>query len=363
MRVHQWFAAGRPVWTANARQLFSAIACAVAALALPSPTTAAPATEVRIGTSNSSSDVGFFLADKKGYFKQEGITPTYIAFDSAAKMTAPLGAGQLDVGGGAASAALYNAVARGIAIRIVADKGSTPPGHGFQPLLVRKDLIASGKVKGYADFKGLRVASGSNGIATSVTLNEALKKGGLTLADVTVVNLGYPQHVIALQNKAVDASLTTEPSATLAVTNGIAVRFAGDDEIYPNHQLAVVLYGGNFIKDNPDVAKRFMRAYLRGVRDYNDALKDGKLAGPNATEVIAILNEFTLIKDPAIYRAIVTQGSNPDGRVNEASLQMDLQFFKDQGLISGNIGVAQVVDNSFVEAAVKDLGPYRPRPR
>lgn len=233
------------------------------------------ATMVRIGTSNSSSDVGFYIAYKKGYFKQEGIDVSFIPFDSAGKMVAPLGTGQLEVGSGAPSAALYNAVARGVNVKIVADKGSTPPGHGFQPLLLRKDLVTSGKVKSFQDLKGLKVASGATGINTSSTLNETLKKGGLTYKDVRVVNMGYPQHVIGLQNGAVDASLTPEPSATVAVKSGAAVRFAGDDAIYPYHQLAVVIYGGDFIKNNGETAKKFMRAYVRAVRDYNDALHEG----------------------------------------------------------------------------------------
>lgn len=318
------------------------------------------ATTVRVGTSNSSSDVAFFIAERKGYFKKEDIQVKFVGFDSAAKMVAPLGAGQLEVGSGAPSAGLYNAAGRGINIRIVADKGSTPRGHGFQPLLVRKDLVTSGKFKDFSDLKGLKVASGATGISTSVTLDEALKKGGLTHNDVSVVNMGYPQHVMALQNKAVDASITTEPSATLAVASGAAVRFAGDDEIYPDHQLAVVLYGGDFIKNQPEVARRFMCAYIRAVRDYNDALKDGKLAGPKADEIIALLTEFTSIKDPAIYGTIVAHGSNPDGKLNVDSLKKDFEFFKNQGLIEGNASVEQVVDGSFVDVALKELGPYVP---
>jgi NitT/TauT family transport system substrate-binding protein len=155
--------------------------------------------------------------------------------------------------------------------------------------------------------------------------------------------------------------MTTEPSATRAIQSGAAVRVMGDDEIYPNHQLAVVLYSGNFIKSSPDAGKRFMRAYLRGVRDYNDALKDGKIAGPNADEVIAILVESTEIKDAAVFRAINAQGTNPNGRVHEPSLRNDLRFYIDEGLIQGKVTLEQTLDNSFVEAALKDLGEYRPR--
>jgi NitT/TauT family transport system substrate-binding protein len=322
---------------------------------------AADMVAVNVGIANSSSDVAFFIADKKGYFRDEGIEAKFIPFDSGAKMVAPLGAGQLDVAGGSPSAGLYNAVARGIGIKIVADKGSTPPGYGYQPLLVRKDLIDSGKFKSLADLKGLKVAGSANGSASTSTMNEALKKGGLKPSDVERLYLSFPQHVLALENKAVDASLTTEPSASEAVRRGAAVRFMGDDEIYPNHQLAVVLYSSAFAEQHHDAAEAFMRAYIRAVRDYNNALSNGRLAGPNADEVISILTEYTSIKDPEVFRTIVPQGSNPDGKLNVASLQTDLDYFKSEKLMEGDVSLDKVVDTSFAEDAVKTLGPYQPQ--
>ena len=337
----------------------------VAALALSATSLLAQAADpvaLRVGVTSASSDVAFFIADKKGYFKDENLSVTFTAFDSAAKMVAPLGAGHLDIGGGSPSAGLYNAVERGIDIKIVADKGSTPPGYGFQPLLVRKDLVDSGRYKTLKDLKGMKIAGSAPGSASTSTLNEALKSVGLKTSDVERVFMAFPQHVLALQNKAVDAAMTTEPSATKAVQSGAAVRIMGDDVMYPNHQLAVVLYSGNFIKANPDAAKRFMRAYLRAARDYNDGLKDGKIAGPNANEVVAILTEYTNIKDAAVYRSITPQGTNPDGKVHEPSLKNDLQFFKDEGQVTGKVTLEQVLDTSFVEAALKELGPYKAKP-
>ncbi|MDB5777449.1 MAG: transporter substrate-binding protein [Herbaspirillum sp.] len=336
--------------------------CVAACLVLGSAAAyAADPVTVRVGLANASSDVGFFIAQKKGYFKQEGLDVTFTPFDSGAKMVAPLGAGQLEVGAGSPSAGLYNAVARGISIKIVADKGSTPPGYGYQPLLVRKDLVESGRYKTLKDLKGMKIAGSAPGSASTSTLNQMLTKAGLKNGDVERLYLSFPQHVLALQNKAVDAALTTEPSATKAVQSGAAVRVMGDDEIYPNHQLAVVLYSSSFIKDHPEAAKAFMRAYLRAVRDYNDGLKNGKLAGPNAADVIAILTEYTNVKDPAIYRAITVQGCSPDGALSIASLNTDLNFYKSEGLIKGNVTVDQVIDTSFAAAAVKALGPYHPK--
>jgi NitT/TauT family transport system substrate-binding protein len=104
-----------------------------------------------------------------------------------------------------------------------------------------------------------------------------------------------------------------------------------------------------------------MRAYLRAARDYDDALKGGKIAGPNADEVISILTQYTSIKDASLYRDIVPQGTNSDGKLNIASLENDLAYFKSHGDVKGNVTVSQLVDPSFAQAADAALGPYKPR--
>ena len=79
-----------------------------------------------------------------------------------------------------------------------------------------------------------------------------------------------------------------------------------------------------------------MRAYIKAVREYNDALKDGQIAGPNAEEVISILTEYTFIKDANIHRSITPAAIDPDGRLSLAGLRNDLVFFKEQKLIAGS---------------------------
>jgi NitT/TauT family transport system substrate-binding protein len=104
-----------------------------------------------------------------------------------------------------------------------------------------------------------------------------------------------------------------------------------------------------------------MRAYIRGVRLYNDALKDGRLAGPAADKVIPILTKYTSTKDEAMFRRIIPSAVNPNGEVNLAGLKRDLAFFRELGLIEvKDVSADGVVDGSFVQAAVKQLGPYQP---
>jgi NitT/TauT family transport system substrate-binding protein len=321
---------------------------------------AAAADQVKIGISRTISDAGYYMADAMGFFRDEGIDVSITGFNSAAQMIAPLGTGELDVGGGTVSAGFYNAVGRGILMKIVADQASIKPGYGYSSLMVRKDLVDSGRYKSFADLKGMKVAIGAPGTGTASALNEALKKGGLKYSDVDVVYIGFPEHLPTYKNKGIDASITNEPTMTRAIEDGVAVRVAGNDITYPDQQTAVTFYADNFIRNRRDVAERFMRAYLRGVRMYNDALRDGRLAGPKANEVIPILVKYTTIKDESMFRRMVPSYCNPDGEVNVTSLKKDLEFFRELGLIEKkDASVDGVVDSSFAKAAVAKLGPYR----
>lgn len=319
--------------------------------------------KVRLGIAQTLSDSSYYVADSMGFFRDEGIELTMTPFRSAAQMMAPLGTGELDVGGGTVSAGLYNAVARSINVKIVADQASMKPGYGYSSLMVRKDLVDSGRYKSFADLKGMKVAIGAAGTGTASALNETLKKGGLRYQDVEVVYMGFPDHLLAYKNKAIDASITNEPTMTRAIDGGFAARIAGNDETYPGQQVAVMFYAERFIKGRRDVAERFMRAYIRGARVYNDALKDGRLAGANAETVIPILMKHTGLNDATMFRRMVPSAVNPDGAVNVAALKQDLSFFRELGLIeSKDIGVDDVVDNSFVKSAVERLGPYKAKP-
>ena len=334
----------------------AALGCAFVLGAMSAPQ-AADRSRVSVGITNSASDVSLFVAQKRGYFWEEGLEASFVSFPSAARMITPMASGDLDVGTGALSAALFNAVARGIDVRIVADKNSTPPGRGTQPLLVRKDHVESGRYKSLADLKGMKIAVSAPGTSSMGTASLALAQGGLTFADVEMVALGFPEHVAALANKAVDAAFTVEPSASVAVRQGSAVRIMGDDEIVPFHQLSVTMFSGAFAKRRNGDPKRFLRALLRGARDFNDSLVDGRYAGPKGDAMVAILAEFGPFKDPEIYRSFNTSYSDPDGALNIASIRKDLEIFRQAGLIEGQVSVEQALDLSFLEAAVKDLGP------
>jgi NitT/TauT family transport system substrate-binding protein len=316
------------------------------------------AQELTIGTIGASSDAPFFIADAKGYFAEQGLRVSFVRFDSAAKSIPSLGSGEVDVGSGASSAGLYNAVARGIGIKIVADKARNAKGYGFQAIMARTDLIDSGKVKGVKDLKGLKVAMSANGNSENAFMNYALVQAGLSYSDIDPVFLGFPNQIAAYANKAIDASLTVEPTVAELLKLGTAKKLISADDVFPDYQTAVVFYGPKFMHDQPENAKKFMVAYVKAVRFYDDALKGGHLAGPNAEEVIKILTQYSFIKDPEVHRAIVSQAIDPNGDVNMPSLQMAWQYFFDTKQIDGSVKLGDAIDLSYVHDAAKALGPF-----
>jgi NitT/TauT family transport system substrate-binding protein len=312
---------------------------------------------VKIGVVNLSTDIAFYLAEKRGYLKAEGLKADFAYFDSGAKMILPLGTGDLDAGGGAASAGLYNAVERGIALRVVADKGMSVDSYDYKALVVRKELIDSGAFKSLADLKGRKVAVVAQGAADESVLHQALLKAGLKDGEIDRVYLPFSQQLLALQNKGIDAAIAGEPDITHMLRTGVAVRFAGLSKFYA-HEAAQVLFSGKFSQDKATGVK-FLKAYLRAVRDYDRTLQDGRMAGPGSDEIVAMLGEMTGVKDLSIFREAVPPYMEPNGALNLTTMQTDLDYFKELGLVKKDVTLARVVDTSFAEAAAAALGPYQ----
>jgi len=332
------------------------IAAVVAALAF-SCVSAVAADKVRVAVTAGLADAPVIVATERGYFAKEDIEIEPVVFASAAQAIAPLASKELDVAGGAISAALYNAVERGINIKAVADRSHTAAGIPYITIFVRKDLVDSGRFKTLADLKGMKFAMIARGIAVHSLLEAGLRSANLTMSDVDIIYLDYPQQVAALKTGALDATLMGEPYATDLVDSGVGVRVMNTNDFFPNYVVTVFLYGETMLKDRPQVGLRFMKALMRGVRDYNDALDDKGLLTRAAPDMIkAFEREFKM--SPEAMRRVYSHSVDPNGQINTKSVEIDYAWLKDNKIISGKVEPAQLMDTSFAEKAAAELGPY-----
>jgi NitT/TauT family transport system substrate-binding protein len=300
----------------------------------------------------SASDAGLFIAIERGYFAEQGIDAQFAEINLGSDIAAMLAANQIQVGGAAITVGLLNAAARGIETKVVADKGSNPRGGSFVGLLVRKDLVDSGEYQGPADLRGRKIAVPDLASGGTIELDAMLRRGGLTLNDAEIISMTFPDQIPALGNKAIDAAISIEPFVTIATANGSAVRAIGVDEVLEGHQVGVLMYSLQFA--GTDAAKRFMVAYVKGLRDYNHAF----VKQQNVDAVAEIIAKHSATKDPAMIKRMVPAGLNPDGYVSERSIEGDLDWYFERGYVQQRPDLRRLVDNSYVDYAIQQLGRY-----
>lgn len=158
----------------------------------------------------------------------------------------------------------------------------------------------------------------------------------------------------AVANKAVDAAMHIEPLITAGEDLGILDRWIDATEWAPDFQVAMVLSSPKFIQERSEVAKRFMVAYLKGLRDYHAAFLEGK----DTDAVIAIMAQYTPLKDTALWRKVHVPGLNPDGYVKVGSIDWQIGWYRDKGYYRGQLSAQDLVDHSLVDFALQVLGRH-----
>ena len=331
-----------------------------AAAAAPAATVAAnPApTRLKIGYIPSAICSGIYLALNRGYFAEEGLDLDMETFDAGERMIPALATNQMVIGAGGLSAGLYGALNRGAALKVVAGLTTHEPGYASTAIVVRKDLYDSGAIRGFADMRGrtLGLIAPSSGLA--IDMSRAFQEAGMSDADVNWETLSFPDQVPALANGAIDVSVLTEPFVARVVQSGIGVRWKGMDEVFPYHQASVLMYAPDFPREQPEASVRFLAAYLRGARDFTDAVKHGR----DRAGVFRVLAEYTPIKDLSLYEIMVPSGIDPDGALNLESMDYDQDWYVTRGYMREKVDLSTVVDLSHRDAALQRVGRYVPRP-
>lgn len=309
-------------------------------------------TVVKAGTTASMTDAAYYIALEKGYFAERGIKLELIDFPSAATMMAPLSSGELPVAAGAINAGTFNAAARGLPIKVVHSRAYAAVGYDNSFFLVRTDLRERFKTVG--DFKGKKVALSGIGTASYYALGKNLEKLGISMKELDIVTMPFPDMRVAIRTKAVDAVLATEPTATAIREDGTGVRFLGNSEMVPHLQIAVTFYNQDWAEKNRKVAGEFMVAKLKGQREYYEAMRGGK----NRAEVIAILARNLRVKDRALYEKMEWTFMDPNGTLNVESIIDQQEWYHKQGLVPRKAEIDKLVDESYVKYALDQLGVY-----
>jgi NitT/TauT family transport system substrate-binding protein len=210
-----------------------------------------------------------YRAIDKGYLADQGIDLDLTVVQSGTNAMAFLGSGQLDAVFGNIGDTFFNAINRGLNLRIVAGITYSPPDPKTTysaPLVARKDLVDGGAIKTVADLKGKKVAMNTFGGIQEYNITKALEPAGLTVKDIDATILGFPDMPAALKNKAVDAAQPPEPFYTVSLEQGIASLLVPNPA--PGTMITGLMYGSKLLApENERLAKGLIEAVKRASNE------------------------------------------------------------------------------------------------
>lgn len=306
--------------------------------------------KVKVGVLKLTSSAVLFLGVEKGYFKEFGIEPELVYFQAAQPIAVALASGDVEVGATGLTAGLYNIVAGGVHVWIVADKGREWPDHNLSALVVRKELYDAG-ARTMRDLKGKRIGITQIGSTFHYNIGRYLEKEGLAQGDVELVALqALPALNDALTAGRVDAVATAEPFVSRLESTGAGVTIVRTGDTFP-WQIATVMYSAKFAHDRAR-AVAFMKGYVKASRAYFDAVLKAR-SGPAYDEVVALTARYTGAPPDLIRKGFPYQ--DRDGRLMPGDVGRQTAWWLQQRLIKSPVPEKDVVDESFLREALRAM--------
>jgi NitT/TauT family transport system substrate-binding protein len=321
----------------------------------PAPQSAAPAAApetVKFATSPAVSSAGVFVGIERGYFQELGLEAEIVGFSGGAEMISSIAANQVDAANTDAGSGLLKALARDLPMRFVADGSRCVPGRCGTALVVRKELWDSGAVREPRDLRGHTLNPQTTGSTLNQYMARVIERGGLQESDVSWQYVTFADTLPALSNRAVDVSFLLEPFITAGTTQGISVRWMDTADLFGRTQNTMIVYSPSFAAQRTEAGKRFVVAYLRGIRDYLDAFDAGK----DRDEIVGILTKHSAIKDPTLFDRMGIPGFDPNGELAIDALKEQQQWWVDRGVLDTGVDLDKIYDRGYLDYAYSIVG-------
>ncbi len=334
----------------NRRTALSAIA-GLAALSITASDVLA-ADKIKVGVLSLTSHAAAFVAKEKDLFAKHDLDAELVTFQAAGPMAVAIASGDIDFGVTAISGALINLAEKG-AVKIIGGALTEEKGVDGQKILVSNAAFEAG-VKTPADLKGRSFGITGTGSSFHYMASQIASKEGFSVADMQLKALQkVPAIIGALKSGQIDA-WSIVPHIAKGLDGSGGAKIIGDIADYiDGYQVTTIFTSTANVTDRPDLVKRFMAAYSEGIADFNASMVD-KTGGEAATEEMTMLIHKYVYTDRPFEKAAgpIKAGSmrlQPNGKLNLASVQHQLDWFKAEGLVAGTITIDTLVDKSFAE--------------
>jgi NitT/TauT family transport system substrate-binding protein len=257
-------------------------------LALPLAVRAQTGTTLRVAEIAIDLYAEAYYAQELGLFGKAGLSVEIATFANGGTASTAVAAGAADVGI-SNPVAIASAVTHDVALTVIAGAGLYSTNAASTALCVAKNS----PLRTAQDAEGKTIALSALHDQAQIGVQDWLEKNGADPAKVKFVEVPFPEMGNALAQGRVDIAMIPEPALTVA-ENGPARLFAKPfDAIAPQFLIGVWFTTRDWVKQNPDAAKRFVAAIYEA----------GRWANAHHDESAAILAKYGKI-DPATLRAM-----------------------------------------------------------
>ena len=289
------------------------------------------------------------VAERKGYFKEEGLEVEIPDFAGGARALQAMVGGSADMVSGAYEHTI-NMAAKKQPIKAVVLQMK------FSAMALAMSKERAAKFRGPKDLKGWKVGVTAPGSSTNMFVNNLLAKEGLKPTDVSIVGVGTGAGAVAaLEKGELDALVNLDPVLTQLESTGKFVALydtrteKGMKDVYGGEYMASVIYiTDEFVKKNPNTVQAVVNAMVRA---------DKWIAKATPQEIVELMPAEFKSGNPSLYKEGLLKnmiGYSENGEMSMKAAEnvyKVLNKFEPSVMNAGKMDLAKTFDNSFVKKA------------
>lgn len=304
---------------------------------------------IRVAYLATGSSLPLFVTAEK-YADEVGINVELVEVTSGNESITGVATAQYDAGFAGIGSAAYNAVAEGLPVRYVAPMHA---GYIEDYFIISSQLAGSTEeaatvAEDMSQYAGESFAANAPGVVTEALLGFALERTGLSIDEIDLQYIPFPDQVPALANGGIAGGILSEPFPTQAEENGSGYRpwaTPTDEEPMP---FTGILYNTDWADANPEIAEDFLRAYALAAEDLDEN-------GWDTPEMLDLIEEYTGA-DPEVVAASRQHHIPADLSVDFDTLLRYQEFFMEQGSLNYDeiIPEEEIWDFTWRDAALEN---------
>jgi len=272
------------------------------------------------------------IAQEEGYFAQQGLDVEFVSLTKAMDAVPALLRGGIDVLPAPPVPGIFNAMARGDSVRIVADKGFLDPA-GCSDLA----LVARNGLPGPDASPRLERVSVDGEVPMLYIAVKALEHVGVSIDTLSRLDMPHAAELDALDKHAIDVAFAGEPWLSRIVEGHKGTLWIRGADALPGFQYSYIFFGPTLLRDR-DAGARFMVAFRQGIARY----REGKT--PRNLDIVAkALND-----EPARVAQTCWPHMRADSRIDVPGLLTFLAWSKQRGYVTSIPDPAAMIDTTFL---------------